>query len=65
MENGELKLIDHNGLETISKLKKGISYFKEKGVNHNVINNNDFTFSFIEIEIKETYKVLKKLIALN
>ena len=52
MENGELKLIDHNGLESISKLKKGISYFKEKGVNHNVINNNDFTFSFIEIEIK-------------
>ena len=52
MKNGELKLVDHNGLVSISKLEKGISYYKEKGVNHNVINNNNFAYSFIEIEIK-------------
>ena len=52
MKNGELKLVDHNGLVSISKLQKGISYYKEKGVNHNVINNNNFAYSFIEIEIK-------------
>ena len=52
MKNGELKLVDHTGLVYISKLQKGISYYKEKGVNHNVINNNDFAYSFIEIEFK-------------
>tara|TARA_B110000046_G_scaffold48641_1_gene54002 strand:- start:6276 stop:6551 length:276 start_codon:yes stop_codon:yes gene_type:complete len=52
MKNGELKLVDHTGLVSISKLQKGISYYKEKGVNHNVINNNNFVYSFIEIEIK-------------
>ena len=37
---------------SISNLKKGECYFREKGVNHNVINNNKFPFSFIEVEIK-------------
>ncbi len=40
------------GVETISKLKQGGSYFREKGVNHNVLNNNDFIYKFIEIEFK-------------
>ncbi len=31
---------------------KGGSYFREKGVNHNVFNNNDFIYKFIEIEFK-------------
>ena len=34
------------------ELKKGIIYFRDKGVNHNVINANKFQYSFIEIEIK-------------
>ena len=52
MKNGELKIVNLDGSISISKLTKGISYFKEKGVNHNVINHNDFSYSFIEIEIK-------------
>ena len=52
MLDGELKIINHDGVETISKLKKGGSYFREKGVNHNVLNNNDFIYKFIEIEFK-------------
>ena len=36
MLDGELKIINHDGVETISKLKQGGSYFREKGVNHNV-----------------------------
>ena len=52
MLDGELKIINHDGEETISKLKKGGSYFREKGVNHNVLNNNDFIYKFIEIEFK-------------
>ena len=51
MLDGELKIIDNENNKTISKLTKGTSYFREKGVNHNVFNNNDFTYSFIEIEI--------------
>ena len=50
--DGKLKIIDKKGTETISDLKKGVSYFREKGVNHNVINFNDFPFSFVEIEFK-------------
>ena len=52
MEDGELKIINEDGTVSISKLSKGISYYRNKGVNHNVINNNDFSYSFVEIEIK-------------
>ena len=45
-----LKIGPHRDI--FSELKKGISYFREKGVNHNVINANKFQYSFIEIEIK-------------
>ena len=50
--DGKLKIIDNNGNETISELKKGVSYFRKKGVNHNVINFNEFSYSFVEIEFK-------------
>jgi quercetin dioxygenase-like cupin family protein len=52
MKDGELEIVNLDGSVSISKLIKGVSYFKEKGMNHNVINNNDFSYSFIEIEIK-------------
>ena len=52
MKDGELKIINLDGSISISKLTKGISYFKEKSVIHNVINQNDFSHSFIETEIK-------------
>ncbi len=52
MKNGILKIVNEDGSITFSELKKGISYFREKGVNHNVINENKFHYSFIEIEIK-------------
>jgi mannose-6-phosphate isomerase-like protein (cupin superfamily) len=51
MMDGELKVVDKDNHETISKLTKGGSYFREKGVNHNVFNNNDYPYSFIEIEM--------------
>ena len=52
MKDGILKIINEDGSVTLSELKKGVSYFREKGVNHNVINENKFCYSFIEIEIK-------------
>ena len=50
--DGQLKIINHDGEISISELSKGVSYFRKKGVNHNVINNNDFPYSFVEIEFK-------------
>ena len=52
MLDGDLKIVDNDGSVSISNLKKGECYFREKGVNHNVINNNKFPYSFIEVEIK-------------
>ena len=37
--DGELLLIDGNGIEIKSELKEGISYYWKSGVRHNVINN--------------------------
>ncbi len=52
LKDGQLKIINDDMSTTLSDLKKGISYFRNKGVSHNVINNNDYTYSFVEIEFK-------------
>ena len=51
MLDGELKILDKNNKETISKLSKGVAYYRDKGVEHNVFNNNNFPYSFIEVEL--------------
>lgn len=35
-----------------AELVTGQSYFRNKGVEHNVINTNDYEFVFVEVEIK-------------
>jgi hypothetical protein len=30
-----------------------VSYFRNVGVEHNVVNANDFEFVFVEVEIKK------------
>jgi quercetin dioxygenase-like cupin family protein len=35
------------------EMRNGQSYFREKGVAHNVMNGNDFPCSFVEIELME------------
>ena len=52
MLTGSLRIVDKNDNSTISELSEGISYYRKKGVAHNVINNNDYPFKFVEIEIK-------------
>ena len=52
MKDGKLKIVNHDGKVSITKLVEGISYFRSRGINHNVINYNDFPFSFVEIEFK-------------
>ena len=51
MFDGELKILEKNNIETISKLSKGGAYYRDKGVEHNVFNNNNFPYSFIEIQL--------------
>ena len=51
-KDGVLKIILPDGTEDHAELRAGVSYFREKGVHHNVINANHFEFSFIEVEIK-------------
>ncbi|PPR15719.1 MAG: Beta-alanine degradation protein BauB [Alphaproteobacteria bacterium MarineAlpha9_Bin3] len=52
MTTGELIIEDTEGNLSKANLVNGKSYSREIGVNHNVINNNNFEFKFIEIEIK-------------
>ncbi|MEK9671094.1 MAG: cupin domain-containing protein [Rhodospirillaceae bacterium] len=52
MMDGNLKLVNGDGGETNAELKAGVPYFRNVGVEHDVINANDFEFAFTEIEIK-------------
>lgn len=36
-----------------SPLSAGVAYTRPSGVEHNVVNANDFEFSFVEIELKQ------------
>jgi hypothetical protein len=35
-----------------AELTAGQPYFRETGVNHNVINANDYEFVFVEVEMR-------------
>jgi len=52
MLDGNLKLVTEGGNAQIAELKAGVPYFRSAGVEHDVINANDFEYVFIEIEFK-------------
>ena len=52
MLDGRLKLVTEGGKEDFAELKRGVPYFRQAGVEHDVINANDYEFWFIDIEIK-------------
>lgn len=52
LRDGILKIVDPDGNETLAQMRAGESYFRPKGVHHNVINANDFDYAFVEIEFK-------------
>ena len=52
MVDGELELVGQGGERTRAKLSKGVPYFRNAGVEHDVINANPFEFAFVEIELK-------------
>ncbi len=49
---GQLRIIGPDGSETIAELQSGMAYNRDAGVEHDVINANDFEFVFVEVEIK-------------
>lgn len=51
--DGELEIETADGERSISTLKTGVPYFREAGVEHDVINANDFECAFIEVELME------------
>lgn len=52
LTTGPLTIVDKEGKETTAALTAGVSYFREAGVEHNVINASGGDFAFIEVEIK-------------
>ncbi len=51
MTDGKVKLLTSAG-ESFAEMKKGVPYFRNEGVEHDVISANEGDFSFIEIELK-------------
>jgi quercetin dioxygenase-like cupin family protein len=48
---GRLTIVAASGTTT-AELRTGEPYFRAAGVEHDVVNDNDFEFIFIETEIK-------------
>jgi beta-alanine degradation protein BauB len=51
MTTGKLKLFDGQQ-NSLAELAAGQSYYRPIGVEHNVINANDYEFTFVEVEFK-------------
>ena len=51
MTTGRLQL-DEGSQQRFAELTSGRSYYRPQGVEHDVINANDFEFVFVEVEFK-------------
>ena len=51
--DGFLEIVDAAGTVTKAELKHGVPYTCQAGVEHDVINGNDFECAFIETELLE------------
>lgn len=49
---GKLKMVGPDGKDSHAQLTTGVPYFRPVGVEHDVINDNDFEFVFVEVELK-------------
>ena len=52
--DGELELIGPDGRRARARLQQGKSYFRNAGVEHDVINVGVGVMAFVEIELKDT-----------
>lgn len=49
--DGVLEIEEGDGQRKKADMKMGVLYYREKNVEHDVINGNDFECAFVEIEI--------------
>jgi beta-alanine degradation protein BauB len=49
--DGKVKLLTQQG-ENFAEMKRGVPYFRNEGVEHDVINATEGEYAFIEIELK-------------
>ncbi|MEM1265106.1 MAG: cupin domain-containing protein [Pseudomonadota bacterium] len=54
--DGLLEIDLGGGERTRAELRTGVPYYREAGVEHDVINGNDFECAFVEIELLEPPK---------
>jgi quercetin dioxygenase-like cupin family protein len=53
LTTGKLKLVGDEASETVTaELEAGRPYFRKAGVEHDVVNANEFEFAFLETELK-------------
>ena len=51
--DGFLDIVDKNGNVMQAPMQHGVPYFRQAGVEHDVLNGNDFACAFIETEFLE------------
>ncbi|MFK7966081.1 MAG: cupin domain-containing protein [Burkholderiaceae bacterium] len=49
--DGVLEIDVGNGEQVRAELRNGVPYYRDLGVEHDVINGNDFECAFIEVEV--------------
>jgi hypothetical protein len=54
MADGVLELVGPAGERSRAELKGGVPYFRNAGVEHDVINANACEFVFVEVELKQS-----------
>lgn len=53
IQDGFLEILDKDGKITKSQLQTGVPYYRDLGVEHDVVNGNDYEFAFVEVEFLE------------
>lgn len=51
LQDGKLKIVTKDG-ESIAPMTAGAPYFRQEGVEHDVVNATEGSYAFIEIELK-------------
>mgnify|MGYP001819362169 CR=1 FL=1 len=49
--DGQLRIAGPDGETQIARMQNGVPYFRQLGVEHDVINANPFACRFIEVEL--------------
>lgn len=52
--DGILEIDLGNGERVEAQMQNGVPYYRELGVEHDVINGNDFECAFVEVELLES-----------